>query len=157
MRRYRPSRSWPVGALALIAAAGAVLATGALSSAMDGGPDPAFAARIVRKVASARPGMEAHAANPAAAAAASATSAPPPAGVWRIQAGAFRTRPAAEAQLLALKSEVPEVARLTAIIQPGGGLNRVRIGGIGNEAAARRLCARLLAAGRGCFVAGPAS
>lgn len=51
VRRYRPSRSWPVGALALAAAAGAVLATGALSSALDGGPDPAFAVRSGPSVA----------------------------------------------------------------------------------------------------------
>lgn len=134
-----------------------MLTAGALSSALDGGPDPAFAARIGQGVAGMRSGMEAHAAIPAATAPAAATAAPPPAGAWQIQVGAFRNAPAAEAQVRTLKSRVPELAPLTAIRQHRGGLNRVRIGGIEDEAAARRLCARLLASGRGCFVVRPES
>ncbi len=160
VRRYSPTRSWPVGGLALVAAAGVVLAAGALSSALDGAPDSAFAARIGQSVASLRPNMEAHAAIPAPAALAplaAAGSEPSPAGGWRIQVGAFRTLPAAEAHVRTLKSELPELARLPAIHQLRGDLNRVRIGGIGEKAAARRLCARILATGRGCFVVGPES
>lgn len=157
MRRYRPSRSWPVGGLALGAAAGAILATGLLSSALTGAPDPAFAARIGQSVASAQSGAAAHAAVPAAAAPAASSSAPPPAGVWQIQVGAFRNGFAAEAHLRALEGEVPELEPLTAIHQLRGDINRVRIGGIEDEAAARRLCARILAVGRACFVTGPES
>lgn len=157
MRRYRPSRSWPVGGLALVAAVGAVLTTGALSSALDGGPDPAFAARIGRGVANVRSSMEARAAIPAVTAPTSAASAPPRAGPWQIQVGAFRNTVAAETYLRTLESEVPELGRLSAIHQLRGGLNRVRVGGIEDEAAARSLCARILAARPGCFVVAPES
>ncbi|HEX8380245.1 MAG TPA: SPOR domain-containing protein [Allosphingosinicella sp.] len=157
MRRYRPSRSWPVAALALAAATGAVLTTGALSSALDGEPQPAFAARIAQKVASAPAGMQARPAARGAAAPAAASSAPPPGGIWKVQVGAFRDTVAAEAHLRALESGVPELARLTPIHQLRGGLNRVRIGGIEDEVAARELCARITATGRGCFVVGPES
>jgi cell division septation protein DedD len=160
VRRYRPSRPWPVGGLALAAAAAAVLATGGLSSVLDGGPDPAFAARIARSVASGPSPIEARAAPPPAAPAASvpAASEPaPPAAAWQIQVGAFRNVVAAEAHLRSLESGVPELARLTATHRLRGGLNRVRIGGIADETAARGLCARIVAAGNGCFVVAPES
>jgi hypothetical protein len=141
------------------------MTTGALSSALDGGPDPAFAARVGQSVASARPATQARAANPApavpAAQAASvavpaaAPAVPSPAGVWQVQAGAFRNTLAAEAHLRALESSVPELARLSAVHQLRDGVNRVRIAGIEDEAAARRLCQRILAIGRGCFVVRP--
>lgn len=158
MRRYRPSRSWPVGGLALVAAAGAVMATGTLSSALDGGPDPAFAARIGPKVAKAQPRAAARAAIPAKLPPASGASATAQAaGLWQIQVGAFRNTLSAEAHLRALESEVPELTRLSAIHQLRAGLTRVRIGGIGDEASARRLCEDIAAAGRGCFVVRPES
>lgn len=164
MRRYRPSRSWPVGGLALVAAAGAVLATGTLSANLDGGPEPAFAARIRQQVAGAQPVTQARAALPAATApaapavpSASAPSTPPAAGVWQIQVGAFRNTFAAEAHLRALEKEVPQLAQLSRTHQLRGKINRVRIGGIEDEPAARGLCARIRAAGRDCFVAGPES
>jgi cell division septation protein DedD len=157
VRRYRPSRSWPVGGLALIAAAGAVLATGTLSSTLGGGPDPAFAARIGQSVAGARSGMEARAASPAAAGLAASPPAPPPAGAWQIQVGAFRNLAAAEAHRRSLEREVPELARLPQTHQLRGRINRVRIGGIEDEAAARGLCGRIRAVGHGCFVAEPES
>lgn len=162
VRRYRPTRSWPVGGLALAAAAGAVLSTGTLSSTLGGGPDPAFAARIGQSVARAGPGMEARAAAlpampvPAAVPAAAAAAPPPaPQGVWQIQVGAFRDTSAAEAHLRALEAEVPELGGLTRTHQLRGRINRVRIGGIANKPAARALCERILAVGRGCFVARP--
>lgn len=157
VRRYRPSRSWPVGGLALVAAAGAILASGMLSSTLGGGPDPAFAAQVGQSVASPQPGAEARAAISAASAPAASSSAPPPAGVWQIQVGAFQNSFAAEAHLRALEGEVPELKPLTATHRLRGNITRVRIGGIEDEAAARRLCARILAVGRGCFVAGPES
>jgi hypothetical protein len=157
VRRYRPTRSWPVGGLALVAAAGAVLMSGTLSSALDGGPDPAFAARIGRGVADLQSGMEAHAAVPATAEPASSTFAPPPRALWQVQVGAFRKTAAAEAHLRILEAAVPELARRTAIHQLRGGLNRVRIGGIEDEADARRLCTAILGAGSGCFVVAPES
>ncbi|HEX8480770.1 MAG TPA: SPOR domain-containing protein [Allosphingosinicella sp.] len=162
MRRYRPSRSWPVGALALAAATGAVLTTGALSSALDDAPQPAFATRIAREAASLPPATRPPAAAPAAAAPASAApaalnSAPLATRVWQVQVGAFRSTAAAEAHLRTLESGVPELARLTPVHQLRGGLNRVRIGGIEDEGAAHRLCARIAASGRGCFVVGPES
>lgn len=126
---------------------------GTLSSVLEGGPDPAFAARIRQSVASAQPGIEAHASVPAAAV--PAASAPPPPGVWQVQVGAFRNAQAAEAHLRALESEVPQLAKLTATHQLRGNINRVRIAGIGDEAAARDLCSRIAAAGRGCFVVRP--
>jgi cell division septation protein DedD len=161
VRRYRPSRSWPVGALALCAAGGAMLATGALSSALEAGPEAAFSERIKRSVAGAGPGTEAHAAIPAAAAPAAApSSAPPssvprPAGVWQVQVGAFRNPSAAEAYLRALQGALPELAQRTATQGRFGELNRVRIGGIEDEGTARALCDRVLATGRGCFVLRP--
>lgn len=159
MRRYRPTRSWPVGGLALIAATGAVLATGAVSSTLDGGPDPAFASRIARSVPGAGPGIEARAAAAPAAPAAAAVAvppapSPPPRGLWQIQVGAFRDTSAAEAHLRALEAEMPELAGLDRIHQLRGRISRVRIGGIAGEPAARALCARILTAGSGCFVAG---
>lgn len=157
MRRYRPSRPWPVGGLALVAAAGAVLATGTLSSALDGGSGPAFAAGIGQRVAKARSGMEAHAAIPPAAIPNVASPAPAPRALWQIQVGAFRNGPAAEAHLHALESEVPELAQLPDAYLLRGSINRARIGGIGDESAARDLCARILAAGHGCFVVRPES
>lgn len=144
MRRYRPSRPWPVGGLALVAAAGAVLTTATLSSAVDGGPQPAFAARIGEGARSVGSGIAAQAAAP-----------PPPAEGWRIQVGAFRDALAAEGHLQALERDVPRLAGLTATHQLRGGVNRVRIGGIGDEAEARGLCALIAAAGRGCFVVPP--
>ena len=157
MRRYRSSSPWPVGALALIAAAGAVLTAGTLSSALDGRPAPAYAAQVRQGVAAARSGMAAHAAVPAGPRPVVASAPPAAAGDWQIQVGAFRSAAAAEANLRAVRSEVPELARL-----PGGhrlrdGLDRVRIGAIADEPAARGLCARIVAVGRGCFVVGPES
>jgi cell division septation protein DedD len=134
-----------------------VLATGTLSSVLDGAPDAAFAARIGRTVASARSGDEAHAATPAAGIPAASPSAPPAAGAWQVQVGAFRNASAAEAHLRALESQLPELARLTRTHQLRGDLNRIRIGGIEDEAGARGLCGRILAAGRGCFVVRPAA
>jgi cell division septation protein DedD len=163
VRRYRPSRSWPVGGLALVAAAGAVLATGTLSASLDGGPEPAFAARIRQSVAGTQPVAEARAAIPAetAPASPSAFASPPPAaagaGAWQIQVGAFRNAFAAEAHVRALARQVPELERLTLTHQLRGKINRVRIGGIEDEEAARELCARIRAVGRGCFVAGTES
>lgn len=157
MRRYRPSRPWPVGGLALVAAAGAILATGMLSSALNGAPDPAFVAQVGRSVESAQSGTQVRGAISAGLAPAASSSAPPPAGVWQIQVGAFRNGFAARAHLRALEGEVPELKPLTATHQLRGDINRVRIGGIEDEAAARELCARILAIGRGCFVAGPES
>lgn len=157
MRRYRPSRSWPVGGLALVAAAGAIVATGMLSSALNGAPDPAFAAQVGRSVEGAQSGTQARAAISDGSAPAASSSAPRPAGVWQIQVGAFRNSSAAEAHLRALEGEVPELAPLAATHLLRGDINRVRIGGIGDEAAARELCARILAVGSGCFVAGPES
>lgn len=164
VRRYRPSRSWPVGGLALVAAAGAVLATGSLSAGLDGGPEPAFAARIRQSVAGAQPGTEARAAIPAATApmAISASSSlasaePTAAGIWQIQVGAFRNTVAAEAHVRALQKEVPQLAQLTLTHQLRGKINRIRIGGIPDEPAARELCERIRAVGRDCFVASPES
>jgi cell division septation protein DedD len=157
MRRYRPSRPWPVGGLALVAAAGAVLTTGLLSSALDAVPHPAFAGRIEQLAAAGRPTRDAKAALPAATAPAAASSAPRRAGLWQIQVGAFRSRQAAEAHLRALGSDMPELARLTAAHQLHGRIDRVRLGGIEDEAAARQLCSRILATGRGCFVVRPES
>lgn len=163
VRRYRPSRSWPVGGLALVAASGAVLATGTLSASLDGGPEPAFAARIRQSVAGAEPGTEARAAIPAATAPAALSSSSPAsaeptaAAIWQIQVGAFRNTAAAEAHVRALEKEVPQLAQLTVTHQLRGGINRVRIGGIEDETAARRLCASIRAVGRDCFVAGPES
>ena len=130
---------------------------GTLSSVLEGGPDPAFAARIGRSVANAQSGIEAHASTPAAALPAALASAPPPAGVWQVQVGAFRDAQAAEAYLRALESDAPELAKLTATHQLRGKIDRVRIAGIGDEAAARALCSRLVAIGRGCFVVRPES
>lgn len=129
---------------------------GTLSSAFEGGPDPAFAARIRQSVSGAEPGIEAHASVPAEAVPAAA-SAPPPAGLWQVQVGAFRNAQAAEAHLRALEGEVPELARLTAIHQLRGKIDRIRIAGIGDEAAARGLCSRIAAVGSGCFVVRPES
>lgn len=157
MRRYRPSRSWPVGGLALVAAAGAVMTTGALSSVLEIGPRPAFTAPIGPKVANAQPATETRAAASGQMPSANGSPATPPAGPWQIQVGAFRNTISAEIHLRALESEVPELARLSAIHQLRGGLNRVRIGGIGDEAAARRLCDHIAAVGRGCFVVRPES
>lgn len=156
VRRYGASRPWPVGGLALVAASGAVLMAGTLSSVLEGGPDPAFAARIRQSVASAPPGIEAHASVPAKAVPAAA-SAPPPAGAWQVQVGAFRNAQAAEAHLRALESQVPELAKLTATHQLRGKIDRIRIAGIGDEAAARELCSRIAAVGSGCFVVRPGS
>jgi cell division protein FtsN len=144
-----------VGALALVAATVAMLTTGAVSSALDGGPDPAFAARIGRVAAGMSSGMEAHAAAPAAAVLPVRASAPAPG--WQVQVGAFRKTPAAEAHLRALEQAVPELARLTPVHQLRGGLNRVRIGGIGDEASGLELCERISSAGSDCFVIGPDS
>jgi hypothetical protein len=157
VRRYGASRPWPVGGLALVAAAGAVLMAGTLSSVLEGGPDPAFAARIHQSLASAQPGLEAHASVSPAAGASPPVSAPAPAGAWQIQVGAFRDAQAAEAHLRALESEVPELAKLTVSHQLRGEIDRIRIAGIGDEAAARKLCSRLRAVGRGCFVVRPES
>ncbi len=136
--------------------------TGTLSSALNGGSDPAFAARSGQDVAGDRSAREANAAIPAAAVPAAAipatgSSAPRPAGIWQIQVGAFRNTRAAESHLRALEENVPELARLTAFHQLRGDISRVRIGGIEDEAAARELCARILAVGRDCFVARPES
>ncbi|HYW15341.1 MAG TPA: SPOR domain-containing protein [Allosphingosinicella sp.] len=148
-----------MGGLALVAAAGAVLASGALSFNLGGGPDPAFAAGIKQSVAGARPGREAQATLPAVRIPPPGAAPAPrqPFGVWQIQVGAFRNMSAAQADLAALESQVPELGRLKATHQLRGTINRVRIGGIEDEAGARRLCARLAEIGRGCFVAGPES
>lgn len=145
----------------MLAAAGATLTAGSLSAALESGPDPAFSARIRQSGASAQSAIRARPPIPAAAVAPEAPSssspAPEPAGDWQVQVGAFRNTFAAEAHLRALNAEVPELERLTATHQLRGGINRVRIGGIGDEAAARDLCERIAAAGRCCFVARPES
>lgn len=131
--------------------------TGTLSSVLDGGPDPAFTARVRQSVASAQPRIEAHAANPAAVAPAARSSAGPSPAAWQVQVGAFRNAGAAQTHLRTLQGEIPELAGLTASHQRRGDVSRVRIGAIGDEAAARELCARLVAIGRGCFVVAPES
>lgn len=125
---------------------------------MSGGPDPAVTAQIKQSVAGAQPGTQAQAAVPAGAVPAASSSAPPRApGIWQIQVGAFRNSFAAEAHLRALERELPQLAQLSRSHQLRGTINRVRIGGIADEAAARELCAGIAAVGRGCFVAGPES
>jgi hypothetical protein len=155
VRRYRPSRSWPVAGLALLAAAGAVMTTGALSSALEDRPGPAIEARIGPGVVDAQRGAETRAAMSAQIPPAGSPSATPPVGPWQIQVGAFRNTISAETHLRALEGDVPELARLSAIHQIRGGVTRVRIAGIGDEAAARGLCEQIASAGRGCFVVRP--
>ena len=140
----------------MMAAAGAVLTMSLLSAAVDGGPDPAFAAGIARGVAGTQSGMAAHAAVATAPVPAPASS-PSPAGDWQIQVGAFRDTAAAEAHLRARESKLAELAGLSPVHQLRGSLTRVRIEGISNEAAARRLCARVEAVAGGCFVVRPES
>ena len=101
--------------------------------------------------------MPAHAAVAPARVAAAPSPPPLPARDWQIQVGAFRDTAAAEAHLRALESGLPELAGLTPAHQLRGRLSRVRIGGIANEAAARRLCARAEAVAGGCFVVRPES
>jgi hypothetical protein len=81
---------------------------------------------------------EPKAALPAATAPAAALSATRRAGLWQIQVGAFRSRQAAAAHLRALESDMPELERLTAAHQLHGRIDRVRIGGIEDKAAAQR-------------------
>lgn len=134
-----------------------MLIAGTLSSALEGGPDPAFAARIGQGIAGAQSSIKAHASSPAEAAPAANDSPQPLAGAWQVQVGAFRNAQAAEAHLRALESDVPELANLTAIHQLRGKIDRIRIAGIGDEAAARGLCSRILEVGRDCFVVRPES
>jgi hypothetical protein len=71
--------------------------------------------------------------------------------------GAFRSAEAAHAQLRHAETLVPELVSLSEAMPLEGGLTRARFGGIAHEAAARRLCARVVDAGARCFVAPPGS
>lgn len=152
VRRYRASKSWPVGALALAAAAGAVLATGGVSRAFERTEDrPLRGVEAPAAMAPAAPLLLAPA--PAAPSAAPDSAS----GLWQIQTGAFRSPAAAEAHGRALEAEVPALTRLAPALQARGGITKVRFGAIRDETAARALCARLAAAGHGCFVLAPGS
>lgn len=142
-----------MGVLAAAAATGAVLLTGGLSSAF--GPEESWLGpRIRQSVETARAGigMEAHAAPGVRVEVARPPATVPATGPWQVQIGAFRNPRAAEAYVGSIAGEVPEVASFEASRQVHGGVTRVRIAGIPNQASAEALCRRLSQAGRACFV-----
>jgi hypothetical protein len=145
-----------VAALAAAAASGAVVLTGGLSSALTtassfadpthqeaGNADSLIRTNLV---------PEAHA---APAPSPPGRQAVPAAGIWQIQVGAFRSPAAAQSQLRAAESLVPELASLAEAPLAYGDMTRARFRGIANEAEARRLCGRVSEAGGRCFVVAP--
>jgi len=153
VHRYGASRPWAVGLLAALAAGGAVLVTGSLSTVFT-----------AATVAEAQPGgvraPEPVARNASAVAVAPVAAAAPgtsAARAWQIQIGAFRNPAAAEDQLRAAASLVPGLAGLPQAAHALGEVTRARFGGIADEDSARTLCTRLVDAGGSCFVVAPGS
>ncbi|HEX8526390.1 SPOR domain-containing protein [Allosphingosinicella sp.] len=156
VRRYRAGTPWPVAGLAAAAAAGAVLLTGGLATAFDGGEQSVAAPMLA---AGARVPIETEErAAPTSVMMRSPRSTAAPeteAGLWKIQVGAFQRPSAALEHLSALKGRVFELAELADAPHATGGMTRARFGGIADEESARRLCGRVADAGGRCFVVAP--
>lgn len=74
-------------------------------------------------------------------------------GAWRVQLGAFSQRGLAVEAWTGLKNEQAAlVAGIVPIYSQSGDMVRLQLGGFANRGDAQRLCARLHAIGRGCFV-----
>lgn len=74
---------------------------------------------------------------------------------WRIQLGAFSQRGLAAEAWTALKAEQAAlVAGVSPIYAQAGEMVRLQLGPFASRADARRLCGRLQATGRSCFVVG---
>jgi cell division septation protein DedD len=154
VHRYGTTPAWIVGALATAAAAIALAVSGGVSAGFDFAR--AFGPRLARNVEGAGYGIEAKAATVPVRTAIHPAAAAANAEGWQIQVGALRRRGAAEALLSTVASEFSELAELTRAPQVSGQVTRARFGGIGGEAAALGLCAKLALKGRDCFVVPPA-
>jgi cell division septation protein DedD len=76
---------------------------------------------------------------------------------WRIQVGAFSEAARAEAAIAALETTAAGPgADPVRLVAPAGGLYRAQMSGFVDRAAADAACARIAAAGSGCFVVPPA-
>jgi len=151
VHRYRTSRPWSVGVLAAAAAGAAILLTSGLSAAFkaatvsDSEPTRQRAANAAAGIAS--PVIPAwRSGGPAVASTV---------GGWQIQVGAFRSPGAAQAQLRAVETLVPELASFAQALPSRGEVTHARFGRIADEPTARRLCGRVLDAGGHCFVVRP--
>jgi cell division septation protein DedD len=151
VHRYRTSRPWPVGVLAAGAAAAAVLLSGGLSAAFAP-VGTVVAAQAEQAVEESGTGLE-PLSPPARPSAAQPT--PFPTGRWKIQIGAFQDPAAAQEQHRATALQLPELAELPAAAEPWNRVTRARIGGLADRTEADALCARLIDAGRECFVVPP--
>ena len=84
-----------------------------------------------------------------------APSAPVAAGGWKVQLGAFSNTANAQRAWSALRSKVGPLASLQPRYVPAGAVTRLQAAGVGNRAAADRICAAAKAAGSACFPVAP--
>lgn len=87
---------------------------------------------------------------------------PPEAKPWRVQLAAFTRLDQAQAYWAELRTDMPSVLRgLSQSIDPtsrrGTDFFRLRAGPLADEAAAKALCEKLTAAGKGCLTVAPQS
>lgn len=122
--RYRASRPWTVMLLAVIAAGGPVLVTGAVSTTIAENGVPLATAMLQPKQDSG----------------------------WQIQLGTFARRQAAVAHLRKVAGTAPRFEGHALRAEPYGTLTRARIAGFAEEAEAQRACRAFVDRGNPCFV-----
>lgn len=110
--------------LAVIAAGGPVLVTGAVSTTITENGMPLA------------PAMTQPERNPG----------------WQIQLGTFERREAAVAHLRDVAGTTPEISGYVLRAEPYGVLTRARVAGFADEAEARRACETIADRGDACFV-----
>jgi cell division septation protein DedD len=133
--------------LASAAAVGAVLLTGGFSSAVRAGGG----AQGMQLSPGAVHTVEKAQARLATALSHLRTHSPPGTEGWKVQVGSFHRPQSAEAHLRRLVAKAPALAGFTPSTEPFGALTRARFGGPRDEAAARRLCARIVRQGSDCL------
>jgi TPR repeat protein len=76
-------------------------------------------------------------------------------GRWRVQLGAYGSVPAARTQWTSLSKRITALGGLQPSYEQAGAFTRLRVGPLGNKAAADKVCASAKAAGQACFTVAP--
>jgi cell division septation protein DedD len=76
-------------------------------------------------------------------------------GRWRVQLGAYGSVAAARTQWAGLSRRIGSLGGLQPSFEQAGAFTRLRVGPLGNKAAADRVCASAKAAGQACFPVAP--
>jgi TPR repeat protein len=78
-----------------------------------------------------------------------------PGGKWRVQLGAYSNAGAARTTWTALSQRIGALSGLQPSFEQAGAITRLRVGPLGDRAAATRVCAAAKAAGQACFPVAP--